>query len=318
LGQNEALGFRAAIIDGVVLGYKPDALFLDFLPLGKYDEMAATVEHSTARKYFIVRGVLDHPDNVRIDVLGGRGEIALENYYDRILVTCDSRLCDIVSEYNLSAKIAQKVIYTGYVSKEITLRTREVARAERGLKAGQAWVVCSAGGGKLGERLVDECEGLAREYPEVAFDIVHGPRSAKSWPPVSTSTFEDANIRYIRETTALPVLHAACDLVICPGGYNSLVEAMEGDARIICFPVQIRTSDEQYIHPLRLAKFRPISVVTDWHEMKAAFDREIPNISVPVRRARDVLDFNGIRRIRDIVLGDLFGSSDQPTTKDAG
>ena len=96
-------------------------------------------------------------------------------------------------------------------------------RRSRMLPAGAKWVVCSAGGGKNGEDLIESCWQLSQLYPELYFDIVTGPRSRLQFSRRCVAhgrvSVVDAN------HAALPAMHAAADIVITRGGYNSLIEA---------------------------------------------------------------------------------------------
>src|SRR5581483_10128398 len=96
--------------------FAPDGVVVDHLPLGKFKELADVVVRCPAKKFFVMRGVMGEPAAVRREVLGDRGEIALENFYSYILVAADERICDVVTEYGLNPRLAGKVRYLGYVS----------------------------------------------------------------------------------------------------------------------------------------------------------------------------------------------------------
>src|SRR5207249_4339577 len=96
--------------------------------------------------------------------------------YDRILVACDPRVVDVATEYQFSPLTASKVVYTGFVAPEISPE-RDTVRTLRGLPPSSSWVVCSAGGGTQSEEFLKQCVRIAREMPDVAFDVVFGPRS---------------------------------------------------------------------------------------------------------------------------------------------
>lgn len=300
--QEDALALRRTLIEATIESFRPDAMFLDFLPLGKHDEMLWAVEHYPCLKYFILRGVLDHPENVRYDILGGRGEAALELHYNRVFVTADQRICDVATEYELSAAIATKISYTGYVVRPVGSDTIARVRAERRITDSRKWVVCSAGGGKLGEQLIKECERLARGHPDLVFDIVVGPRSSTPWSQLASEVTEEGNVRYMRHTRYLPLLHASADAVICSGGYNSMLETLQGNGVVISAPVQLRTNDEQYIHAERLAKFAPVLTVTDHTRLSETL---VTALNGRVSASSFPLDCGGADAIRRIVLNDL-------------
>jgi predicted glycosyltransferase len=314
LSVREALSMRAVLIEAAAKSFAPDAIFLDYLPLGKHNEFASVLETTPAKAYFLMRGVMDHPDYVRIDLLGGKAEDMLAHRYDRIFVTCDDRICDVAKEYDLRPEISSKLLYSGYIAQPVSEEVQQRVRQERGLKCNDIWVVCSAGGGALGERLIEECERLARLHDDVHFDIVHGPKSSTPWPHILASSIQ-GRIRMHRESMGLPSLHASADIVICSGGYNSIVEAMQGTANVIAVPVQIRTNDEQYIHTERIRAFYDIETVSQLSDLEAVLQRTISNRKQGTRPPRCPLNMEGAAYIRNVVLKDLMGMSESLGTR---
>lgn len=307
ISMKEALALRKEILHAAVNAFNPDVIVVDYLPLGKHAELADVVRETSARLYFIMRGVLDHPDNVRLDLLGGSGEATLENRYDRLFVAADKKICDVVKEYGLSEVIAAKTDYIGYISEPVAPHVLQQTRTERGIASNEQWVVCSAGGGALGEKLIEECVTLPERFPGVFFDIITGPRTSKQWTFLSSDVHVNGKVRFHRECNVLARLHAAADVVVCAGGYNSLVEAMEGRARVITCPVQLRTNDEQFIHGSRLATFYPLRMITDLHQLEFALQCALTDAkdeSLPPP-PRSVLSFDGALNFRRVLLDDL-------------
>jgi predicted glycosyltransferase/glycosyltransferase involved in cell wall biosynthesis len=302
-----AMQMRAEIIEAVAKSFRPDAIVVDYLPSGQNQEWLPAIELPIAARYFIVRGVLGDRVSQRRRLLDGRGTELLEQKYDRILITCDPRICNVVEEYDLSPSMAAKAEYIGYVSEPIPPALRMKARQERQLGPNETWVVCSAGGGALGEKIIEECYRAAISLPKTKFDIVVGPRSALPWQFCSVDIHTAGNVRYQRESRHLALLHAAADVVVCAGGYNSLVEILEGQARLISCPAQADVNDEQYIHARRLQKFCSIRLVSQPEDLPTAIRLSIDEaMAAPLKTAgRNLLDFGGAERFRSILLNDL-------------
>lgn len=306
------LKFRSEIINSVITSFDPDVIFIDFLPLGKNEELKYAVMNHRAKKYFILRGVLDDPSNIRIDILGGMGEYALEKFFSKIIVTCDEKIIDVSKEYALSENISNKLVYAGYVAPSFDEMDMQQARIERGLQSHELWAICSAGGGMLGEKLINECTRLAKRYEHIKFDIILGPKSAKRWNRLTINRYDDGNIRYHKDHFNLSLLHAAGDIIINPGGYNSLVEALQSKQRnaIIIVPAQLRTNDEQYIHAKRLMKYVDnIFPLTSASELDSIFDQvvktlQMENIGSPIQ-FKNRLNFNGANNIARIIKTDI-------------
>lgn len=309
----EIHGFRKKLLDSVVEAFRPDALVVDYLPLGVKEELAEIVERLPARKYLVLRGVLDQPFAVRKEILGGRAGDLLKRCFDRILVACDPRVCDVGQEYGFPPSLAAKLSYVGYIVDPVGAERIEKAREERGLRPGDVWVVGSAGGGLLGEQVAEACLKLSRSLAEpFVFDVIAGPRSRVGAHWRSAEVIWEGRNRHMMEHQNLPLLHAAADIVVTPGGYNSVVEGMEGGAVLLCAPVQADPRDEQFTHTARLTRLYPLQVVRDLDrlgEEVVAAARGLVR-----RRGRDLLDFDGLAKTRDLIYQDLGIAAPSPTT----
>lgn len=302
---NAIAAFRNSLISQSVQSFGPDAIIVDYLPLGKNRELLSVLESSSARKYLILRGILGERKSGQCEILERGGQEVLEKYYDRIFISSDRRICDVLQDYSFPSAISRKFIYVGYISAELKGPERDAIRAERGIPANGIWIVCSAGGGLLARQLVAECNRLPSAFPSAWFDFVAGPRSDNAMPCRATDITVEGRARYWKEHKYLSKLHGAADIVICPGGYNSMVEAMEGGSRLISSPVQVSREDEQYIHTKRLSKYYPLKIVEP-EEIPAVIVQEYALAGIPISpNGREILDFNGTENIKRILQQDL-------------
>lgn len=315
-GLSIGRAMRRQIIHSVVETYRPDALVLDYLPLGMDDEMKECVTGLTqCRRYFIVRGILGRPDQVYRTVLTPAALEALREQYHMILVMSDSKIVDIRREYSLEERLADKLVYVGYAAEPISREKIVNARASRKRTKDAKWVVCTAGGGKEGEVLIQRCWELAQIFPECYFDIIVGPRSRLL---LESDVVTDGDRVHVRssETRELPLLHAAADIVISRGGYNSLIESCMGDAAIIVAPIM--TDYEQVQHAIRLAKYRDIEVVDKLSDLDLVLERHLERIDAPPNRLSE-LNMDGLHIAANVILGDIeqhraleMGAGEQP------
>lgn len=297
-GRAEGLRLRRAVIQSVVDAFAPDAIVIDFLPAGKNDEMFDVLDRSSARRYLVFRGVLDNLSGVEFDILNETGRYLLEKRYDRILVTADRKIVDVISEYRLNATIANKIKYTGYIANKVTNGIRQRTRLDRGVPSDARWVVCSAGGGRQGEDLIAYCQTVSDQFPEVYFDIVLGPRSTLALGTTDTSS---PRVRVSQERRDLPQMHASCDVLICRGGYNSLMEAATGHPRVLVVP--INGDHEQLIHADRLAPFFPIRLVDGMEKLAFYLKEELT--AGPRLEPGAALNFDGAESTASAILEDL-------------
>jgi predicted glycosyltransferase len=313
LDEAEAVRLRKDILRPLVEAFRPDVIFVDHLPLGSRNELEDIIRNAPCLKYLVTRGILNEtgglPGVAGIDrqlVLSGKAYEYLRLYYHRLLVASDSKVFDFSTRYNIVPDIRQKTIQTGYIIDSVSQQLIKGVRKDRGLESGETWVVASVGGGQFGEKLIERCVGLARVCPNIAFDIILGPRSRFPWKHRHRTVVIRGNLRLHKEVSNMPYLHASADLVISSGGYNSILETLQGNAKILCFPTWKDQRDEQYHHASCLKEFVDIQVSTDLSELPVMFNRTISSIrNDSVHDRRKELDFDGATAIKRIVLKDL-------------
>jgi len=310
-----AVKLRRDIIHGIMRGFRPDAIFVDHLPLGANEELAWIIERVRCRKYFVTRGVLNNTEDLGRLILGGAAYAALRDSYHRIFVAADPRVVDFTRSYNVDDAIRAKTVNTGYVIEPVPNSAIEAARAARGLGPADVWVVASAGGGQTGEATVEASIALARAYPRFAFDVVLGPRSNLPAETASPEESGGGRVRIYREVADMAIRHASADLVISSGGYNSMLEALQGRAVILCVPLRKDTRDEQTRHAARLSRFADIRIAPKAVDLPGLFAAAIEALPgrQPDRRAE--LDTNGAATIEHLVMDDL--ASQQPGISDS-
>ena len=301
-GVSTGRRLRRDVISSTIRQFEPDAIILDYLPLGMEEEMKEFLTAlPSCRKYFISRGILGSPDQVYRDVLTPTAVQALREIYHAILVMSDLKIVDMAKEYSLDPVLAEKLAYVGYAVEPVSRAAIDLARAKRELPPNAKWVVCTAGGGKEGESLIRRCWEIAQVFPECHFDIVTGSRSRLLL--ASDSWVDGHRIHLIpTESRDLPLMHAAADVVISRGGYNSLTEACMGSARIIVAPIM--TDYEQVNHAKRLAAFRDIHVVESLSNLDLALEDCLTTESQAPNRFEE-LNMDGLRVASNVILSDI-------------
>jgi predicted glycosyltransferase len=306
LPLKDAIRMRVKLIEGVLAAFEPDAIVVENRPMGMMDELHGVLDASSAVKFFLTRGLMTHPQRVRSLFLTPVQEAALRaDVFRTIIVAADRKVWDLASEYDLHPCIARKLTYVGYMSEPVDDAQITRARIDRGVGANGKWangkwIVCSAGGGANGARLIEEFMRLEPQLPDAAIDIVQGPHSTLR-PPAGNDT---GQVRLHRTCLSLPLWHAAADLVVCPGSYNSLVEVMEGGAPIVAISVQPR-ADEQALLASRLSQHYPIRLMRHYGELREAVRHALRVGTKSPVRASGVLNFDGIRNARELILSSV-------------
>lgn len=293
---------RRDVISSTIGQFRPNAIILDYLPLGMEEEMLEFItQMPDCRKYFISRGILGSPDQVYRDVLTPSAARALEEIYHMVIVMSDSKIIDMAKEYALSPAIADKTAYVGYAAERLSQGAIDNLRSKRMTDKSGSWVVCTAGGGKEGEFLIERCWEIAQIFPECYFDIVVGPRSrllleSDEWCCGSRIHLIPADPR------DLPLMHAAADVVVTRGGYNSLLEACMGNGRIIVAPIM--TDYEQVNHAKRLSAFRDIRVVEHLGDLDLALEDCLAAHGPAMNRISE-LNVEGLSIGANVILSDI-------------
>lgn len=304
---DEAVEFRRSILKGVVQGFQPDVLIVDHLPLGAHEELAPLLKSTRCLKYLVTRGIQNETEDLQRLVLGGSALDSLRHDYDRIFSAIDPDVFNLTAHYDLSTQVADKVLSVGYVAPERQSTLREDTRLEHGIANDALWVVASAGSGQWGEPLIEACLALVERHPDVHFDIVMGPRSRMRDP--GSQTFPGSKHARLHSTCSnLEAMHASADMVITCGGYNSLLEALQGDARILCIPYRTDARDEPLRHAELLRKFVDIQIAADLDCLPELFEKVIVDCRrVRTRDRRAELDMGGAHSIERTIRKDLDG-----------
>ena len=282
---------REAFFTDLERTFAPDVVVVDVMPVGLHGELLATLMQSSARKIFVMR-----PD---VGTLVARVSIAavglstLTRLYDAFLVASDPRISLVEEELRFGPSERSMTRAIGYVSLPVSTAEIETARRQRGLAAGDRWIVCSVGSGFFNRTLIEDCRRMAETFPEFHFDLVSGPSGQEGdtdgmAPPPTRGRLRAATVR-----TDLRILHAAADVVICHGGYNTITEAMEGGAAVIV-DARSNPDHERAIHPGRLGPYYPITLVRESGDL----ERHLRTLATrgfvryPVR-STGALDFDG-------------------------
>jgi predicted glycosyltransferase len=303
LKKEEALKLRAEIINASVRALKPSLLVSDHLPLGKNDELREVVcDANRCLKYVIFRAVAGGPI-AALDIMTPKTLDALHNCYSRILVAGDRRTSTVLQELRLDETLLGKSTYIGYVSPKIDATSISRCRLQRGLSERDMWVVCSAGSGLHGEGLLRACFELATQFSRVAFDIVLGPKFPDHAHLAATACLPP-NTRLHEDVRGLAILHAAADVVICHGGYNTVIESLHGGASVIVSPTSPRDS-EQFDHSQLLEQYLPVFTAKSLDELACRLDRLLANRRASPDHTVKNIDSGGTERFREIALNDL-------------
>lgn len=298
LSPDEARAFRSrAILDAARL-YRPDAFIVDYLPMGQRRELQSLLETLPCPRYLIHRGIADSSDSF---ALGGAATREIAEHYDRILVASDKRLGDVavVDHYCPEARAVTR--YVGFVT--APPQPLDFCKDRH--------VVCSAGGGFQAEDMMLECLETARRNPSIPFHVVLGPRSRLK----ATEVDAPANCDVRQQRDDLPDLHRNAAVVVSAGGYNSILEAAFGGARIIVHPNS--SDDEQTRFAKLLSAHHPVQRLERLENLEPTLLLHWEAAAAETRAA-PALDSAGDQAIRSIISDDLAAGYRSPHLRTCG
>jgi predicted glycosyltransferase len=287
LSAPEATLFRSHAIEEFARLYRPDVIIVDYLPFGQGRELDVLFSLRHPLRYLLHRGLTDTSDS---KVLRGAATREIADTYDRILVASDRRIVDIAAEDDYCEKAKTKVTYVGFIAPPTIPR-------------GVDWsprVVCSGGGGFRSEDLMLQCIKVAESNPHIPMVIVLGPKSRLSASLMSVP--RNCEVYAMRED--LPKMHQTAAIVISSGGYNSVLEAASGGARLIIYPNQTGDDDEQRRFADRLLKYHPVYRLNHLDSLEELL-RSNWSESIGQTTLGLCLDMRGAEHIRALLEADL-------------
>ena len=287
----------------IVNDFKPDAFITDFLPLGKRCELQYIIRQYKCLKYFTLRSEIGGERIMHEDVFSPRNIKLFVQHYDRIFVTSDLAITSMDVFSWLPTEVKKKMTYTGFVAYPVEKFQAQTLRQLKHSKGYSKWIVCSIGGGRVGNELLESCYKLAKsaQFYDCFFDIVLGEynkasiNSTECLPNVCISNWIDDLYMY----------HASADMVICCGAYNTLVECMQGLPKtVLSYSVQNpQLEDEQQQNIIKLGNYYSIKQIDNL--------KKLEKMVVSLLQYNDFdngqhkLSMNGIDNICNTVMNDI-------------
>ena len=285
---------RTAVIARTAEAFRPHLVIVDKEPAGFQGELMPVLEREAARGTRLVLGVRDVLDEADRLVPEWERKGAVETmlrFYDEIWVYGLSRIHEPLAALPMApeatARIAERLIYTGYLR-------REMPEARPGRRepemAGGPFVLVTPGGGGDGAGLIDWVIAAYEADPGIPLPclIAFGPfldaktrhdfgkRIAKVPEKIAAITFD----------SEIEVLMGKAAGVVAMGGYNTFCEILSFDRRAILVP-RTEPRREQAIRALAAERLGLARVLLESEgrapERMAAALRALPDQPEPSR-----------------------------------
>ena len=260
----ETLTMRASIIRHTAEVFRPDVFIVDKEPLGLRGEALDTLnmlKSMGTRLVLGLRDVMDEPKLLEPEWRRKNVMPALRELYDQIWVYGLPQICDPLEGISLPAKVRQKMIYTGYLHRELPPKVPHQLPAitER------PYLLVTTGGGGDGEQLIDWVLSAYEHDPLLPYPalLVLGPFMQPELQSQFMARAERLKrVEAITFHNNMETLVARAAGVVAMGGYNTFCEVLSLNKRALIVP---RTAPrlEQFIRASRAAKLGLINMLSE-------------------------------------------------------
>jgi predicted glycosyltransferase len=283
----EMLSMRASMIRHTAEIFRPDVFIVDKEPIGLRGEALETLKLLKSRGTRLVLGLRDVMDDPTLLASEWRRKNvmpALKDLYDEIWVYGLPQICDPLEGIALPSGVRQKMIYTGYLHRDVP--ARDSPKQHRRITE-RPYLLVTTGGGGDGENLI---EWVLRAYehdrllPYPAL-LVLGP----FMPPARQAEFMEraAKLKRVDAITFdnhMEALTAGAAAVVSMGGYNTFCEVLSLDKRTLIVPRTVPRL-EQLVRAARATKLGLISMLPEDENLDpavmAAAIRALPRQKLP-------------------------------------
>jgi predicted glycosyltransferase len=261
----QTLSMRASIIQHTAEMFDPDLFIVDKEPVGLRGEVLPTLKALKRRGTRLVLGlrdVMDEPRLLEPEWQRKKAMPALRELYDEIWVYGLPQICDPLECIALPPRVRQKMVYTGYLHREVPTHGAPPRLPEI---CNRPFLLVTTGGGGDGDSLVDWVLRAYEHDPLLPYPalLVLGPfmqaeRQAEFMDRAARLKRVDA----ITFHNHLETLVSRAAGVVAMGGYNTFCEVLSLDKRALIVP---RTAPrlEQHIRASRAAELGLVSMLSD-------------------------------------------------------
>ncbi|MGE3905794.1 MAG: glycosyltransferase family protein [Reyranellaceae bacterium] len=291
--------FKAARAERLVALFereRPDVVLTEMFPFGRRQlrfELVPLLEAAKAAPWrpriaSSVRDILVmSPKPERIDEMLG----LVETYYDAVLVHGDRALIPFDATFAPAARIADRLVYTGYVV--------DTGEPRRGPDApGHGEIIVSAGGGAVSEPLL-EAAMAARELTAL---------KDRTWRLLVGHNLPQERFERLRRAAPAGVvverargdfvtLLANAELSISQGGYNTVMETLKFGRRAVVVPYAGGLETEQTLRAELLGRRGLIQIVDETTMTPQSMaDAVARALAGPELAGRLSVDLDGMRK----------------------
>ena len=176
----DTIQVRKKLLKRIVQTVKPVAIITDHKPFGKKNELLEVISEYNCLKYLIMRGNIGNPKKVKDTLFSLENIELIDQHYKRVLIASIPSIDDFSKSEFIPDTLKSKFQHVGFVTRHINEAEILKIRTQRGLTPQDKWIVCSAGGGRLGDAIIEKCKDLSTNprFADCRFDVIWGDSTA--------------------------------------------------------------------------------------------------------------------------------------------
>ncbi len=296
---------RSELILSAAINFQPDIFLVDKKPYGIKNELKKTVNYlhkklPQSKLLLLFRDILNTPEKTIDEWQNNNYSEIIDKFYQLLLIVGSQEVFDFSQEYQLPAKLVDKVRFCGYIRRPQGNKTSEIVRQELQLKTEDKLVLVTPGGGEDGYLLVKTYllgQELLKNHQHCIKSLVFcGPempteqkqelyKIADKYPQVKIREFTDDLMSYV----------SAADAVVSMGGYNTICEILSAEKPAIIVP-RIKPSQEQFIRSQRMHDLGLLKSIHPEHLTPSVLIAQLFEVLDNLQKPKD-FDLEGLPRI---------------------
>ena len=297
LMADRELGQRADMLRDAMTDMAPDILITELFPFGRRsltDEYLTLLDAAyevRPRPILLssVRDILAPPSRPE---KAARTEELVKRYYDAVLVHTDPQVTPLEASWPVSADLAARLQYTGFVAPAPAGPHPEAA--------GAGEVLVSAGGGAVGGPVFRAAVAAARLMPGVRWRLLvgGGDPSAEIAELRDLAAGTDTVVEPARPDFRSMLTHAAASISLC--GYNTALDILQTGTPAVFVPFDAGNEVEQGLRAASLARLPAMKVVESGALSPEALAEAVAAVMAQGPRAPSRFGFAGAHRSVEI------------------
>jgi predicted glycosyltransferase len=284
---------------------EPDALVIEAYPFGRrafrreLEPLIAAARERRRRALVLcsLRDIVIAPTGVdRLHEIVER----VQRDFDAVLVHGDERLIALGESFPLAPQLAERIIYTGYV-------TRSEPRVIGDDGAGADEVLVSAGGGAVGGKLMRTALEARRHgrHADTGWRLLTGPNLPAAEFAALTAALP-GGVVVERYRADFAQMLRRCRVSVSQAGYNTVLDIIGAGAPAVLVPFAEMRETEQTLRAERLAQRGRVEILPPEALSPDRLSEAIER-AIRCRPAALNLDTNGASRTAAVIAGMVRG-----------